>query len=205
MVNRIYELGLWLQGKKASSVCFTGHRPKDLHGYVQKPYMPLVNYIIALCARLNSQLGVETFISGGAQGFDQMAFWAIENLKKQALVKNKVYIPFSKQPSRWKATGLFSQAEHSLMLSRADEVRIIANDPADFPATVQALHGRNHAMVADSDIVIALLAPKAWNWETAKGGTAECVRYARKAGKPVIAVKYDPAAARVTETVVIDD
>lgn len=196
------ELPTELTGRRLTA-CFTGCRPKDLFGYEKGPYWPLVKCLTDIVLDLHRQ-GVDRFISGGAQGFDQLAFWSVDRAKKNETgIINDVYVPFPAQPSRWKRTGLFSQTEYGLMLGKADHVRTLADDPdpAEFYQAVQRLHGRNHAMVADSDLVIALLVEgHNTNWQTAKGGTAECVRYARSQNVPVLAVVYAPNAAQPFQT-----
>lgn len=62
-------------------VAFTGHRPKDLYGYNDRdPYKVVVQKIIENLKALDDDLVV---ITGGAQGIDQLAFWAAEHLKKE--------------------------------------------------------------------------------------------------------------------------
>ena len=143
-------------------------------------------------------MGVREFVSGGAQGIDQLACLAVDAVKRRgADVRNRVFVPFAAQPSRWSRYGIFSQAYYRDCLDRADEVRIVAKDPAgnDYGAVVAALHGRNHVMVAESDLVIAFLADRALDWRNSKGGTAECVRYAHGKGKPILAIEYRPGEA----------
>ncbi len=175
------------------TVCFTGPRPKNLHGYDKERYNPIVDMTESVCRELVG-LGVKRFISGGAQGFDQLAFWAVDRLRRDGMqeIANEVYVPFAKQPSIWAPKGLFSQQEYRTMLSRATDHRILAADPVNKGETVARLHGRNHSMVGDSDIVVALLSDRSLNWRTSSGGTAECVRYARNVNKPVLTIQYRP-------------
>ena len=137
------------------------------------------------------------FISGGAQGFDQLAFWAVEKAKRlhpELNIGNILYIPFENQPFRWSPDGMFGRKEYMLMRRRANITRIVSPNPApdDSRVAVKALHERNHAMVKDSDLVIALLAGRSLDWENSSGGTAECVRYARAQNRPVFAIEYHP-------------
>lgn len=177
--------------------CFTGHRPKDLHGYAgREPYQPIINFTRDICEAL-SRAGVRTFISGGAQGFDQLAFWAVNSLRaSNPRLANTVYVPFGNQPGKWSAQGPFSQSDYQIMLQHATDVRILADNPpdGDTGAAARLLHARNHAMVDASDIVIALLTgPVLENGvQNAKGGTAECVRYAISRGVLVITLEYRP-------------
>lgn len=183
--------GIHLDGATA---CFTGHRPKDIYGYNKALYVPVVDFLESLLRSL-SAAGVSRFISGGAQGFDQLAFWAVNRLRKDdTSIKNEVYVPFPKQASAWKDTGLFSQAEHRQMLTHATAIDILSDDPKNKAAAVQALHHRNHKMVDDSDFVIAFMAPKIYSVDLAKaeGGTAECIRYALKHKKPVLSIQHHP-------------
>lgn len=55
-------------------------------------------------------------------------------------------------------------------------------------------------MVKDSNLVIALLAGRSRDWENSSGGTAECVRYARSQGCPVLAIEYRPDAEEMFKT-----
>lgn len=215
MRKRVINFKEWLRNEsrsydgKLKTACFTGHRPKDLHGYVKEPYVPLVETVTELCADLHFAAGVDTFISGGAQGFDQLAFWAVNKLNEASTANNVVYVPFPSQPNVWRETGLFGRSEHALMLRKATRVKVVSDDPADKRGAVTALHARNHAMVDDSDFVVALLAPKAWDLmdpakrDAVKGGTAECVKYALERNKPVIAIRYDVDRAAVLDVEVL--
>ena len=67
------------------SICFTGHRPNKLGNcysltnnqskYIHSKLEPILIDLI-------KDEGVEQFISGGAIGFDQIAFWTVRGLKK---------------------------------------------------------------------------------------------------------------------------
>lgn len=53
------------------TICFTGHRPKDLFGYTDKtPYISIINALKPFLSVLYEN-GYTDYISGGAQGFDQ--------------------------------------------------------------------------------------------------------------------------------------
>lgn len=168
-------------------MCFTGRRPKDLLGYEHDAYLPMVEAIKS-CLREHIVNGYDTFISGGAQGFDQLAFWAVNRLKSEfPHIKNIVYIPFAGQERMWKAEGLFSQKEYRLMLKLADEVKVVTSE-IDVPkvgGVVKALHLRNHAMVDSADAVFGLFPDMTWQDPKTKGGTAECLKYTRSVNKPI--------------------
>lgn len=173
------------------TICFTGPRPDVLHGYNRELYYPIVDVLKSVVKEFAAS-GTKEFISGGAQGFDQLAFWAVNRIMADfPAIKNNVYVPFSGQPRIWREHGVFSQEEYRLMLSKATSVRILAKDPIDKNSAIHLMHRRNHFMVNDSDAVIALLAGRSLSWATSNGGTAECVRYAVNTGKPVLALRYE--------------
>lgn len=179
-------------------VCFTGHRPKDLHGYEKDKYYPIVDVLQGVCEELSRE-GASTFISGGAQGIDQLAFWAVDRMRGAGFrVDNEIYVPFRSQPNRWKSEGLFSQAEYRYALGQATRVNILANDPDpnDIRGVTRLLHARNHAMVNDSDVVVAFVSGETLEtgYRKSKGGTAECMRYAVSQGKPVLTIEYRPGS-----------
>lgn len=172
-------------------ICFTGRRPKDLCGYVKANYTSFVDELVTI---LKEYITEDTeFISGGAQGFDQLSFWAVDKICSDNdtgyTVTNTVYVPFRGQERQWLSSGLFSQAEYRLMLSRASRVNYLKETLTDTKAIIRALYDRNHSMVNDSDMVIALYPSD--EWQTAKGGTAECMRYAKSHGKPIIQLCYE--------------
>ena len=182
------------------TICYTGPRPNQLHGYDEaaRPlYAQIVDFTRNVILKFAQDNPGTEFISGGAQGFDQLAFWAVEKAKRlhpELNIGNILYIPFENQPSRWSPDGMFGRKEYMLMRRRANITRIVSPNPApdDSRAAVKALHERNHAMVKDSDLVIALLAGRSLDWENSSGGTAECVRYARAQNRPVFAIEYHP-------------
>ena len=139
------------------------------------------------CNNCTSDLNawVAHFISGGAQGFDQLAFWAVDKAKREGLaVSNDIFVPFEAQPSRWKDEGLFNKKEYSLMLRMADSVSVIKDGtPEDHKQAAEWLNERNRMMVDSSSIMIAL-------WDRSKGGTGNCVAYANRQNKPVILLSY---------------
>lgn len=171
------------------TICFTGHRPNKLHGYKDRAaYQPLME-ALKDCVRNLCEVGVTDFISGGAQGLDQLAFWAVHAVKKERMsgikantpIKNKVYIPFEQQPSRWAEDGVFGQNDYFKMLAAADEVVNVSEkrgiNSKSKNGAVQALFARNEEMVNASCIVIGLYSHNA-DFQTASGGTAGCLKYA---------------------------
>lgn len=175
-----------------NTLCFTGHRPNKLAGYDKNAYTDFVNNLAISLEAYVVYKSINTFISGGAQGFDQLAFWAVNKLKQnhpEWHIKNIVYVPFVGQESRWSKFGLFSQAEYQQMLKLADEIHICYPDVKptnDFSMIRQALMGRNEQMVDSSCRVLAMYSQDEDDQnKLTPGGTAECVRYAKSVGKPV--------------------
>ncbi len=186
----------------SKTLCFTGHRPNELFGYGYSAqalkndtfhrelivqgyqYTDLVNDIIQILHRIHP-LGYTKFITGGAQGADQLAFWAVAFIKDyypEDGIENIVYVPYIEQWKRWRPKGLFGQNEYFQMLEAATDVVYVSEKSYRGP---QDMIRHNHAMVDNSDAVLAIYG-KSEDYHDAKGGTAECMRYAEKLGKPII-------------------
>lgn len=187
------------------TVAFTGRRPKDLLGYDHKAYQKLSQFLSDDLLEALYQNGARSFITGGAQGFDQLACWAVVELRKRHPdVLNIVYMPVSSQDALWKKYGAFSQTEFRKMLATADEIRIIdtsvttSSPKADISRAMQA---RNAAMVDDSDILIALVPHDA---VLPAGGTSSTIRYAKNHGKAVMRLEYELTTQVEPAAVVLD-
>ena len=175
------------------TVCFTGHRPKSI--FPNKPYdearrrdyQAIVDRIADFVCDM-AEKGYTRFVSGGAQGFDQLAFWAVHKAKKTyPHIINDVYIPFDGQEQRWAKTGLFSQKEYNLMLNLADNVTVCTQDidTSNFKAVTRALMDRNKCMVNDSAYVFGQFEDSSWQDPRTKSGTADCLRYAKSTGRQI--------------------
>ena len=172
------------------TIAFTGRRPKDLCGYEYESYRTFVDQLTCILDGLNQQ-GYSKFIGGGAQGFDQLAFWAVNRLRMKYArqVDNIVYIPFRGQESRWAKKGNFSQEDYGKMLRFATETVCLSDCCLeDYSRIVEAMHNRNHKMINDCDLVVALYPSD--DFMTSKGGTAETMRYAKSVGKPILQIRY---------------
>lgn len=132
---------------------------------------------------------IDTFITGGAQGFDQIVFWTVNIMKMSLPVRNVLYLPFKGQESRWLQNGLFGQTQYQMMLKHTDEVQYCTDltQTADSSQIYQALQYRNECMIRNSSAVIALLY-KTENTPT--GGTGNAVRFAAQIQKPVMTLNY---------------
>lgn len=176
------------------TVCFTGPRPFKLFGYEDcLGYQNITNALVNLLQELQ-KFGYNNYISGGAQGFDQLAFFAID--KYIDYNQNHVFIPFKEQPNQWWENGLFGQKSYYKMLSKATSVIDISNgqNNMSYREYCKWLLKRNEEMVNHSSITIALW----WHdrdYNTEKGGTAFCIRYSKKLGHTTILL--DPITCKI--------
>lgn len=176
LVNEISMERLEVMLKGKSCMCFTGRRPKDLCGYRHENYSAFVKALHDLIyEKYYKDLGIRVFVTGGAQGFDQLAFWAVAHMVQHYMLNDVTNIVFGVrgQDRRWKDTGAFSREEYRLMLARASYVCWVT-DYAE--QGIAALHERNHIMADHACCLLALYPDNTWT--TSKGGTAECLRYA---------------------------
>lgn len=188
-IKYLYRLGTEnLFDDETPTLCFTGRRPKDLCWYETIKYRPFVDeFVKLLYNEFYVNRGIRRFISGGAQGFDQMAFWAVNKMKKTygcENVQNVLFLPFEHQEIRWAEKGCFSQAEYWMMVNNADMTVIVSDDNS-----IQSLFMRNHAMCDHSLACLGLYPDD--TWRTNKGGTSECLRYAAEHCRDVYRLGYE--------------
>lgn len=147
------------------TVCGTGHRPQHLPGgFSEEAFERLV----MLAYRWLAAHHPKAVVVGMALGWDQALAVAAIRLG----IPVDAYIPFSGQANAW---PLKSHEKYQWILNQCRSSRIICFGEYR-PSMMQ---DRNKEMVKASDQVLAL-----WNGDD--GGTANCVRYAEKVGKPVI-------------------
>lgn len=170
---------------KTITVSFTGRRPRDLVGYDINNYKQFVDDLSQYICQLYEQ-GYLRFITGGAQGFDQLVFWAVDKAKSTYPdIQNICYIPFRGVDSQWKDKGLFGRADFDCMLRHCDGVRYIAKEN-----TTAAYHWRNAAMCKDSSLCIALFPDDSWRTIDRGSGTAACMKFAADTGMQMKQICY---------------
>lgn len=118
--------------------------------------------------------GVDTFICGGALGFDTEAAIEVLKLKKKKYkeIKLHIYAPCQGQDAKWNSRD---QRLYKEILSRADYV--------DMPNTLynnQCMKVRNYKMVDSSAYLIA------YYDGTFASGTGQTVRYGEKCGLEIV-------------------
>lgn len=134
----------------------TGHRPQHL---TEGEQLFAREELLRLAHKLKADHGTELAISGMALGAD--TWWAEAAI--EVGIPLAAYIPFETQPVKWSTRD---KAQWNYLRGRATVERVIAPE-----YSVQALHARNDAMIADSDLAIAV-----WKPSKTSGGTASAVK-----------------------------
>lgn len=153
-------------------VAFTGHRPDKLGGYK----LPNETYI-RVCQKIDAalkELKPEKVITGMALGIDQWAAMIAHKLQIPYLAA----IPFEGQEKAWPEA---SQKTFRLLRKLAAEEVIVS--PGGYSA--DKMQVRNIWMVDNCDVLIAV-------WDGTKGGTGNCVEYAKSVNKQIYYI--DPRA-----------
>jgi len=162
------------------TVCFSGHRPNKLGGYKDKNGIQLNLYKhLARVVEIASMNGFTKFISGGAQGVDQIAARAVINRRNNPVyshIKLILALPYRYYGEVWPE---ISRKVLKNIMKRANKVVYTSNED-DFD--YKLLFERNVWMVDNSDVLVAV-----WN-KVRAGGTYHCIKYAKKAGKPVLLI-----------------
>ena len=155
-----------------TTVCFTGHR------YIAPAQVSSIRDRTADAARMLILHGYDTFIVGGALGYDTLAQLTVLQLRRELpYLRIVMTIPCEGQDARWREedrriyAALRRQADSEIVLSPA--------------YTDGCMLARNRFMVDHSSVCIACY--RGGN----QGGTAYTVRYAIKQGVGVYNVLSD--------------
>ena len=164
-------------------VFFTGHRPMSLWGVhhfnhskeVLAKYELQVRSLTGLVSEF-ARLGFDSFITGGALGLDQMAARIVADLRDTHFPNIMLTIakPFPSQDAVWPP---YAKEVFQSLCKRANDVVNVCDDPYE-PYKMQV---RNQWMVDHARVGIAM-------WNGNNGGTANCVNYAQKQGKPMVII-----------------
>ena len=84
-------------------IAFTGHRPNKLYGYDMdnKHYDKLKIILKDMLKYEICKYDADTFITGGALGFDTLAFDVVKDLIDDYGGNHVLAIPFEKQAIKW--------------------------------------------------------------------------------------------------------
>lgn len=142
-------------------VCFTGHR------VIGKDFS--LKRLEAYIKEMLEHFGVRVFIVGGALGFDTIAARLLLKLRDNGYdLELHVYAPCNNQSARWSQEDKITYNE---ILKQADYVSMV-----DRPYYDGCMRERNYKMVDNARYCICYLN------QSARSGTAQTVRYARKKG-----------------------
>lgn len=159
---------------KGLTCCFTGYRPSKFPFTLNNSNKDYLNFENNLYKEIFSaySLGVKTFISGMAMGFDIIAAETVLSLRNaKPDVRLVCAIPFKAQAKDFSADW---QQRYNDILKVADEIIYVCED-----YNRGCYFKRNKYMVDNSDIVIT------W-FDGRTGGTANTIDYALRKGRAVI-------------------
>lgn len=149
----------------------TGHRPPKLGGYA--PHIERSTRAYAMACLYETR--PDKVISGMALGWDT----AVADAAVTMGIPLIAAIPFYGQESRWPREA---QGRYDGLLKAASKIVVIADACEDELIDISvAMQKRNEWMVNHCDLLLAL-------WDGSDGGTANCVRYARRAKCPTLHV-----------------
>jgi len=146
--------------------CFTGNRvlPVSAVEDIKRSIDDIIEKLVSD--------GIDTFLCGGALGFDMLAEEAVLSAKKRhPELKLVLFIPCLGHDAKWKND---ERERLSLICERADRCVVLSENY--FSGCMQQ---RNRCMVDESSVCVAYSAKKT-------GGTAYTVDYARFQGVRVI-------------------
>ena len=154
---------------KEKSICFTGHRDMKSPDSVKHELTEIVEKYI--------KDGYNTFLAGGARGFDNLAASVVFGLKeKYPDISLVIVLPFPnhyKHEKNWSATEI---KEYKAVLKMADERITLLNEYQN-----GSYFKRNRYLVDNSSLCIAY-------YRRSGSGTAYTVNYAERSKIKVINV-----------------
>lgn len=151
--------------RRAPIVAFTGHRPDKLGGW--DPLHPIVGQVRRAIRSALIETWPREVISGMALGVDQ---WAVQEALDLG-IPFVAAIPCDHPEARW---PLPSKERYLTLLAQA--VRVVNVRPG--PYYDWKMDRRNEWMVDHCDFLFAV-------WDRSRGGTANCIAYARTVGREV--------------------
>lgn len=170
-----------------NNVAFTGHRPDKLYGYKldSAEYKKLEEVLISQLKQIILEYKSDIFISGGALGFDTLAFNCVKTLQKEYPIHQLLAIPFEKQDVKWTKVSVsnyrnMKKEANVVYVDTIEEYKVKDTEIGYYyPAKMQK---RNEYMVDKCKILVAC-----WNGDTS-GGTYNCISYAKKNNKKILVI-----------------
>lgn len=156
---------------KFHTCCFTGHRE------VPRAQWPGLYRRLEETIRHLNQRGFDTFLAGGALGFDTMAARMTLHLRQEGLLLRLVLaLPCQGQESRW---PLVHRQRYEEILAQADDVVCLSDHYYR-----GCMQNRNRYMVERSSCCVAYQTKPT-------GGTVQTVGLCLQQNVPVIHLRYD--------------
>lgn len=158
-----------------SSCCFTGHRPVGLpcKGDERSREMDALKHVLLEVVRQAVDVGVTTFLTGGAEGFDTLAAEAVLAWKRfEPAIQLHLVLP-NHTPAEGRAPEEILRFEK--IAQSADKIYYASA----CSTSARALLQRNRMLVEHADCCIAYQ-------RKAAGGTLYTVNYAMNFGIPVL-------------------
>ena len=145
------------------TACFTGHRPSKL----VKRDMTWIRKEIESAVEFLYEAGIDTFLSGGALGIDQISANVVINIRdiKKYPIKLIIVEPFEKFTERWNDIDVVA---YNYIKSKADHVICLSNEEY----SPKLYFKRNSYMAINSSWVIGI-------WDGSDGGTYNMIQLSK--------------------------
>lgn len=168
-------------------IAFTGHRPNKLYGYDldNEDYDKLKVILKDILESEILKYDANTFITGGALGFDTLAFNVARDLINKYGGTHILAIPFEDQPIKWEWKSQIKykkikQFSTCVYVDDYEEYSVKGTKRGEYH--LAKMQKRNEWMVDNCDLLIGC-------WDgVKKGGTWNCLKYAKKLGKEIIII-----------------
>ena len=155
---------------KDRTCCFTGHR------HIPPSDIPKLTACMEETVEILIQRSFDTFISGGALGFDTLAAETVLRLKKKhPHIRLVMALPCRNQQIKWSP---YQQNKYNNILAQSDELIYLSEE-----YHTGCMHLRNRYMIDNSGLCIAYMTRSG-------GGTSYTVRYAESQEVETVNIAY---------------
>lgn len=168
-----------------NTCAFTGYRPSKFPWGYDETATGCVRLKKVLATQITAltDSGVTDFISGMAQGIDQIcAELVLAQREKDPALKLHCILPFEGQADKWIDSA---RERYRSILKQADSIDYISREYYD-----GCMIDRNHRLVDSAGLLLAV-----YNGAR-RSGTGATINYARKMGREIIVI--DPITLSVT-------
>lgn len=183
--------------KNNTIIALFGPKPNELCGYKKEFYNTFVKQLKELLMPIVKSHKNVTFVTDGTQGFAQLAFWAVNTLKKQfendpdITIQNCIHTAYPNISKYWVYDGLFGSHNFKKMNKVADQTFCYAETTPTDKSGIKDCVNELYAYITDKcDICVCATNNDYWTLPN-QGSVENALRIASYKKKNLIRIEYN--------------